>query len=66
MTTGESGEDQKSTIDKKMSTPSGRPGNDSDMAATVLFLAGPGGVFYNDQILYPDGGNTITQPAAKA
>jgi hypothetical protein len=36
------------------------------MAATVLFLAGPGGVFYNDQILYPDGGNTIIQPAAKA
>lgn len=36
------------------------------MAATVLFLAGPGGVFYNDQIMYPDGGNTIVQPAAKA
>ncbi|KAE9981705.1 hypothetical protein BLS_007102 [Venturia inaequalis] len=66
MTTGESGEDQKSSMDTKMSTPSGRPGNESDMAATVLFLAGPGGVFYNDQIMYPDGGNTIVQPAAKA
>jgi hypothetical protein len=26
------------------------------MAATVLFLAGKGGVFFNEQILYPDGG----------
>lgn len=26
------------------------------MAATVLFLAGPGGVFYNEQVLFPDGG----------
>lgn len=38
----------------------GRPGNDFDVAATVLFLAGPGGVFYNEQILCPDGG-TSTQ-----
>jgi hypothetical protein len=30
------------------------------MAATVLFLAGPGGVFYNEQIVYPDGGTSIT------
>jgi hypothetical protein len=29
------------------------------MAATVLFLAGPGGVFYNEQIVYPDGGMLI-------
>jgi hypothetical protein len=59
----------------------GRPGNDYDMAATILFLAGPGGVFYNEQILFPDGGkfircvdtaptklfagNTLVQPAAK-
>jgi hypothetical protein len=35
------------------------------MAATVLFLAGFGGVFYNDQILYPDGGSTLINPAAK-
>jgi len=26
------------------------------MAATILFLAGPGGLFYNEQTLYPDGG----------
>jgi len=29
------------------------------MAATVLFLAGPGGVFYNEQILFPDGGTPL-------
>lgn len=56
MTTGESGDDNKSKMDQDMSNPAGRPGNDFDMAATVLFLAGPGGVFYNEQILYPDGG----------
>lgn len=38
----------------------GRPGNDFDMAATVLFLAGPGGVFYNEQVLFPDGGRSIS------
>ncbi|KAF2008040.1 NAD(P)-binding protein [Amniculicola lignicola CBS 123094] len=56
MTTGESGDDNKSVIDKGMSNPAGRPGKDTDMAATVLFLAGPGGVFYNEQTLFPDGG----------
>lgn len=34
----------------------GRYGTDSDMAATILFLAGRGGTFYNEQIVYPDGG----------
>lgn len=58
----------------------GRPGEDSDMAACILFLAGPGGLFLNSQILYPDGGkydlitvddirlffpgNILVQPAA--
>ena len=64
MTTGESGGDQKSQIDKKLSNPAGRPGSDQDMAATILYLAGPGGVFLNGQVLYPDGGNITTQPAA--
>ncbi|KAJ4256040.1 hypothetical protein NW762_009114 [Fusarium torreyae] len=63
MTTGESDEGNKSTIDKKMSNPAGRPGADTDMAATILFLAGNGGLFYNGQIVYPDGGNTLVQPA---
>ncbi|KAF2790154.1 NAD(P)-binding protein [Melanomma pulvis-pyrius CBS 109.77] len=65
MTTGESGDDNKSVIDKNLSNPAGRPGNDFDMAATVLFLASPGGVFYNEQILCPDGGATLAQPSAK-
>ena len=65
MTTGSSDENNKSTMDRKPANPAGRPGHDSDMAATVLFLAGPGGLFYNEQILYPDGGSTLANPAAK-
>ena len=34
----------------------GRAGNDADMAATALFLAGPSGLFYNSAVLIPDGG----------
>ncbi|KAJ4002539.1 hypothetical protein NW752_012460 [Fusarium irregulare] len=63
MTTGKSDEGNKSEIKKKMSNPAGRPGNDSDMAATILFLVGKGGLFYNGQIVYPDGGNCLVQPA---
>ncbi|KKY26486.1 putative short chain dehydrogenase reductase [Phaeomoniella chlamydospora] len=64
MTTGESGDDQKSQIDKKLTNPAGRPGSDQDMAACILFLAGPGGLFLNGQVIYPDGGNITVQPAA--
>ena len=56
MTAGKSGEDNKSTLDMKLTNPAGRTGHDSDMAATILFLAGKSGLFYNEQILYPDGG----------
>ena len=56
MTAGESGEDNKSKLEMEMSNPAQRTGHDSDMAATILFLAGKGGLFYNEQILYPDGG----------
>ena len=35
-----------------------RTGNDADMAACILFLAGPGGLFLNNQVLYPDGGRS--------
>jgi hypothetical protein len=38
------------------SNPAGRPGHDTDMGACILYLAGPGGVFLNGQIIYPDGG----------
>lgn len=56
MTTGSSGEDNKSTLNNKPTNPAGRTGHDSDMGATILFLAGKSGLFYNGQILYPDGG----------
>ncbi|KAL2352155.1 short chain dehydrogenase/reductase [Cryomyces antarcticus] len=58
MTAGDSGEDNKSTLDMEMSNPAGRTGHDSDMAASILFLAGPGGLFYNEQTLFPDGGES--------
>lgn len=61
MTTGESDEGNKSKIEKKMSNPAGRPGHDTDMAATILFLVGKGGLFYNGQIVYPDGGKSFLQ-----
>lgn len=64
MTAGSSGEDQKSKLDMSMSNPAGRTGHDSDMAACILFLAGPDGLFFNSQVLYPDGGNILVQPAA--
>nr|POF26231.1 rhamnolipids biosynthesis 3-oxoacyl-[acyl-carrier-protein] reductase [Quercus suber] len=65
MTAGDSKEDNKSELDMRSYNPAGRKGMESDMAATALFLAGKGGVFYNEQILYPDGGNTLTTPAVK-
>lgn len=65
MTGGSSNEDNKTEMDTKSSNPAGRKGQDTDMAATILFLAGKGGVFYNEQILYPDGGNTLAAPAVK-
>lgn len=65
MTTGGSDEDNKSSMDMSSTNPAGRKGKDTDMAANILFLAGKGGLFTNEQILYPDGGNTITNPAQK-
>ncbi|EKG09211.1 Short-chain dehydrogenase/reductase SDR [Macrophomina phaseolina MS6] len=65
MTTGSSDDRNKSQLSSKASNPAGRYGTESDMAATILFLASRGGTFYNEQIMYPDGGNTLVQPAAK-
>jgi NAD(P)-dependent dehydrogenase (short-subunit alcohol dehydrogenase family) len=56
MTTGESDEGNKSELSTKLSNPAGRGGHDTDMAASILFLASKAGTFYNEQILYPDGG----------
>lgn len=51
MTGGDSNHVNKTEMDMKSSNPAGRKGHDTDMAATILFLAGKGGVFYNEQIL---------------
>lgn len=65
MTTGKSDDGQKSDLDnKKLGNPAGRPGNDADMAACILFLVGPGGLFLNSQVIYPDGGVVLVQPAS--
>lgn len=63
MTAGRSDADNKSVLEIQPSNPTGRTGRDTDMAATVLFLAGRGGAFYNGQVVYPDGGNLLVQPA---
>lgn len=59
MTAGESDGDQKGSLDRDASNPSGRFGHDTDMGACVLFLAGPNGVFLSGQIIYPDGGESV-------
>ncbi|KJZ75324.1 hypothetical protein HIM_05250 [Hirsutella minnesotensis 3608] len=64
MTTGSSGPDQKSTMNRPVTNAAGRPGRESDIAATILLLASRGGTFYNHQILFPDGGETLICPAA--
>jgi len=65
MTTGGSNDQNKSEMDMTSANPAGRKGHDTDMAATILMLAGRGGTFYNEQIMYPDGGNTLVQAASK-
>lgn len=60
MTAGASGADQKSKLEQMaMPNVAGRPGHETDMAATILLLAGRGGSFYYNQILYPDGGESF-------
>ncbi|KAI9819469.1 MAG: hypothetical protein M1827_006917 [Pycnora praestabilis] len=66
MTAGESDETGHSfsKMDFSSGNPAGRKGSVHDMAACLLYLAGPGGVFLNSQVIYPDGGNILVQPAA--
>ena len=65
MTAGESDENNKTELpDAGKGLPAGRPGKDEDMAASILFLAGRGGVFYNGQIIHPDGGALLTTPSS--
>jgi NAD(P)-dependent dehydrogenase (short-subunit alcohol dehydrogenase family) len=59
MTAGKSDEHQKSKLDSKSSNPSERYGTDFDMGACILYLAGPGGVFLNNQVIHPDGGEFL-------
>lgn len=59
MNAGPSGEDNKSKLTSEATNPAGRYGHDTDMASTILFLAGKSGLFYNGQILYPDGGKLV-------
>lgn len=65
MTAGSSNQDQKSDTEMDLSSvnPAGRKGNDADMAACILYLVGPGGLFLNGQVIYPDGGVVLTSPA---
>lgn len=65
MTVGKSDEDNKSSTDMSSSNPAGRKGKETDMAANILFLVGKGGVFQNEQILYPDGLVNTTPPIAE-
>jgi len=64
MTTGDSDDTQKSELSSKLSNPSGRGGGDADMAATILYLVGKGGLFLNNQLIHPEGGQLLVAPAA--
>jgi NAD(P)-dependent dehydrogenase (short-subunit alcohol dehydrogenase family) len=64
MTTSKSDDKQKSELSSSLSNPAGRGGSDADMAASILMLVGPGGIFYNNQLLHPDGGQLLVAPAA--
>lgn len=54
MTTSESDNKQKSELSEGLGNPAGRGGADSEMAATILYLAGPGGLFCNGEVIHPD------------
>ena len=54
MTTQESDKENKSELSSEIGNPAGRGGSDSEMAATILYLAGPGGLFCNGEVIHPD------------
>jgi len=54
VTTSESDDKNKSELSSKLGNPAGRGGSDAEMAATVLYLAGPGGLFCNGEVIHPD------------
>ncbi|KAI5849937.1 short chain dehydrogenase/reductase [Tricharina praecox] len=66
MTADSSDEAGKSSLEgtgKADGIPAGRTGSEQDMAAAILYLAGPGGVFVNGLTVYVDGGNLLTAPS---
>ena len=56
VTTSESDDKNKSELSSKLGNPAGRGGSDAEMAATLLYLAGPGGLFCNGEVIHPDVG----------
>jgi len=54
VTTSESDDKNKSELSSKLGNPAGRGGSDAEMAATLLYLAGPGGLYCNGEVLHPD------------
>lgn len=64
MTTQSSDDKNKSELSSELSNPAGRGGSDSEMAATILYLASPGGLFCNGEVIHPDGGSLLTSPSA--
>lgn len=61
MTTSESDNKQKSELSEGLGNPAGRGGADSEMAATILYLAGPGGLFCNGEVIHPDVSRSLQQ-----
>ena len=60
MTASESGANQKSSLPKdkyESKTPAQRPGNDNDMAGTILFVAT--NQYLNGETIRVDGGYTL-------
>lgn len=64
MTTQASDDTNKSELSSKLGNPAGRGGSDAEMAATILYLAGPGGLFCNGEVIHPDGGAMLASPSA--
>lgn len=63
MTSQTAGEGNHRVIDREVNNVAGRSGSATDLASTILLLAGHGGSFYNSQIFYPDGGMTLIDAA---
>jgi len=49
---------------EERSWPAKRVGDEGDIVATTIWMASPGGVFLNGQIVYLDGGLTVVLPSA--